>query len=195
MDTPTAPNNAPPARFVEALESIRAADFPRELQLEEIPAPVRAAPFAVALEARLESDDLTDAASGSFVLLHEPGGHVVWDGDFRIVTVAKAELEPELGEDPFVAEVAWSYLAEALEMESLPRAQLAGTVTRTVSESFGSLKGRGIRVGVEVRASWTPGGPDVGDQLSAWLRFLTKLGGVEPLPPGVTALRPRPGPA
>jgi hypothetical protein len=187
----TSPAQAPP-RFVEALESIRRADVPQEVELDEIPAPTRAAAFAVALEACLPAaDDSSDTASGSFVLLHEPAGHIVWDGDFRIVTVAKADLEPELGADPFVAEVAWSYLAEALELESLMCSELAGTVTRTVSESFGSLKARGVKVGVEVRASWTPTGPDVGEQLTAWLRFLAHLGGVEFLPAGVTALRPR----
>jgi hypothetical protein len=180
----------PPPQFVAALQSIRAARLPSRVELEEIPAPSRLAPFAVALEARLPGDDLPDPASGSFVLLHEPAGHVVWDGDFRIVTVAKAELEPELSEDPFVGEVAWSYLVEALELESLDRSALAGTVTRTSSESFGALKGRGHRVGVEVRASWTPKGPDVGAQLAAWLGFLAQLGGVEPLAPGVSPLRP-----
>ncbi|MDR2347734.1 MAG: DUF3000 domain-containing protein [Bifidobacteriaceae bacterium] len=181
---------APPARFIAALESIRSGDYPRHAALEEIPAPTRAAAFAVALEARVPAGSEDESASGTFVLLHEPGGHVVWDGDFRIVTVAKATLEPELGADPFVAEVSWSYLAEALELESLPRAELAGTVTRTVSESFGALRARGPSVGVEVRASWTPDGPAIGPQLAAWLGFLTQLGGVEPLPPGVSPLRP-----
>ncbi|MDR2381662.1 MAG: DUF3000 domain-containing protein [Bifidobacteriaceae bacterium] len=189
METRSA--SSPPPRFVEALQSIRRADFPREIELEEIPAPTRAAPFAVALEARLPGTELPDPASGSFIALHEPTGHVVWDGDFRIVTVAKAELEPELGEDPFLAEVAWSYLVEALDSEPLNWSALAGTVTRTVSESFGTLKGRGSRVGVEVRASWTPGDTEIGEQLVAWLRFLAHLGGVELLPPGVSPLRPR----
>ncbi|MDR2252424.1 MAG: DUF3000 domain-containing protein [Bifidobacteriaceae bacterium] len=179
----------PPPRFVEALESIRRASFPPEVELEEIPAPMRPAPFAVALEARLPRDEESDAASGSFVLLHEPEGHVVWDGDFRIVTVAKAELEPEFALDPFVAAVAWTYLVEALDQESLPRAELAGTATRTVSESFGSIKSRGTTVGVEIRASWTPEGAEIGAQLVAWLRFLAKLGGMELTPPGVTVLR------
>ncbi|MDR1117942.1 MAG: DUF3000 domain-containing protein [Bifidobacteriaceae bacterium] len=180
-----------PERFVEALESIRAADLPREVDLEEIPAPTRAAPYAVALEARIGGDEEdAESASGSLVVLHEPGGHLVWDGDFRIVTVAKADLELELGDDPFLAEVIWSYLAEAVDLESLRGSELAGTVTRTVSESFGALRDRGLRVGVEVRASWTPDGPGVGQDLAAWLRFLARLGGVELLPPGVAALRP-----
>ncbi|MDR2377938.1 MAG: DUF3000 domain-containing protein [Bifidobacteriaceae bacterium] len=189
MERPS--SDRPPARFVEALESIRRADRPRLAVLEEIPAPVRAAAFAVAIEARLPGLDEADRSSGSFVLLHEPGGHAVWEGDFRIVTVARADLEPELGADPFLAEVAWTYLAESLELESLSMRHLAGTVTRTLSESFGGLKMRGSSVGVEVRASWTPEGPDVGAQLCAWISFLAKLGGVEPVPTGVTALRPR----
>ncbi|MDR1634590.1 MAG: DUF3000 domain-containing protein [Bifidobacteriaceae bacterium] len=183
-------NDQPPARFVEALESIRRAELPSQAVLEEIPAPVRAASFAVAIEARLPGADDSDCSSGSFVLLHEPEGHAVWEGDFRIVTVARAELEPELGADPFLAEVAWSYLAESLDMESLAMGHLAGTVTRTLSESFGGLKMRGSSVGVEVRASWTPGGPDIGEQLIAWIGFLAKLGGVELLPAGIVALRP-----
>ncbi|MDR1441075.1 MAG: DUF3000 domain-containing protein [Bifidobacteriaceae bacterium] len=181
----------PPARFVEALESIRAVRLPNQAVLEEIPAPVRAAAFAVAIETRLPGPADTDHASGSFVLLHEPDGHAVWDGDFRIVTAARAELEPELGADPFLAEVAWSYLAEALEMRSLAMKHLAGTVTRTLSESFGGLKMRGASVGVEVRASWTPNGADVGHQLVAWIGFLAKLGGVELLPDHVIPLHPR----
>jgi hypothetical protein len=184
-----------PARFVEALESVRAAALAARgrmrIELEEIPAPVRLAPFALALEARAPdpADPGREAASGSAVVLHEPGGHPVWEGDFRFVTVAKAQVETELGGDPFLAEVAWSYLAEALETESLPFSVLAGTVTRTVSEFFGTLSSRPLAVGVEVRASWTPDGPDLGPQLVAWLRFLGKLGGVEPLPPGVAPLR------
>ncbi|MDR3107943.1 MAG: DUF3000 domain-containing protein [Bifidobacteriaceae bacterium] len=187
------PRGEPPARFIAALESIRAADWPRQAVLEEIPAPVRAATYAVALEAHLPGPDDTDHSSGSFVLLHEPGGHAVWEGDFRIVTAARADLEPEMGADPFLAEVAWTYLAESLELESLAMKHLAGTVTRTLSESFGGLKMRGSSVGVEVRASWTPDGPDMGDQLIAWITFLAKLGGVELLPVGVIPLRPPAG--
>jgi hypothetical protein len=186
----SSPDDLPPDRFVEALESIRAADLPGQAVLEEIPAPVRAASFAVAIEGRLPGPEETDHSSGSFVLLHEPGGHAVWEGDFRIVTVARAELEPELGADPFLAEVAWTYLAESLDMESLTMTHLAGTVTRTLSESFGGLKMRGSSVGIEVRASWTPLGPDVGAQLVAWIGFLAKLGGVELLPDGVIPLHP-----
>jgi hypothetical protein len=124
------------------------------------------------------------------VLLHQPGGHPVWEGDFRIVTVAKTGLELEFESDPSLTELAWAFLVESLEMPPLAMAHLAGTVTRTSSEPFGDLKSRGPSLGIEVRASWTPTGLDIGDQLSAWLSFLADLGGVELLPAGVVALRP-----
>ncbi|MDR1799181.1 MAG: DUF3000 domain-containing protein [Bifidobacteriaceae bacterium] len=180
----------PDSRFAEALESIRAARTD-QVVLEEIPAPARAATYAVALEARVPGGDGEDAAAGSIIVLHEPGGHVVWEGDFRIVTVAKALVEPELGADPFLAQVAWCWLAESLDTAGIGFSHLAGTITRTVSETFGDLKVRGDQVGIEARASWTPSSPDVGPHLAAWLGFLMRLGGIEPLPKGVVSLAAR----
>ncbi|MDR1394270.1 MAG: DUF3000 domain-containing protein [Bifidobacteriaceae bacterium] len=181
-----------PSRFKEALESIRQAELPQQVILEEIPAPARVASYGLALEASLPGDqDDSDAAAGSFVLLHEPGGHAVWNGDFRIVTVARADLEPELATDELTGQVTWTWLVEALNLESLATGELAGTVTRTISEPFGSLKRRGWQAGIELRASWTPTGPDVGQQLTAWLSLLAKLGGVELLPRDVAVLRHR----
>jgi len=171
-----------------ALESIRQASCPSEVKLHEIPAPTRVASFAVALEANAFHPDGEAAALGSLILLHEPGGHTVWEGDFRAVTVAKTRLEDELGADPCLAEVAWSWLVEALEGLDLV-GRPAGTVTRTASESFGSLKDRANQVGLEVRASWTPAGPQAGRHLEAWLDFLAMMGGVQLLPTGVTSLR------
>jgi len=148
------------------------------------------ASFAVALEAVAYHPGGEEASLGSLILLHEPAGHSVWEGDFRAVTVAKASLEDEMGPDPFLAPVAWSWLAEALEGLDLV-GRPSGTVTRTISESFGSLVTKANHVGLEVRASWTPVGPAIGPHLEAWLNFLAKMGGVMFAPAGVTALRPR----
>jgi len=180
-------SSLPPERFRAALESLSQAQIPGEVKLAEIPAPTRIASYAVALEASVASPVESDAASGSLVVLHEPGGHSVWDGDFRCVTVAKTRLEQELGPDPFLAQVAWSWLAETLEEVEIA-GRPSGTVTRTQSESFGELIGRSEQVGLEVRASWTPVDSDAGVHLEAWLNFLAKLGGVEFLPQGVSCL-------
>ncbi|MDR0944810.1 MAG: DUF3000 domain-containing protein, partial [Bifidobacteriaceae bacterium] len=158
-------NAQPTERFSRALASIRDWTYPPEVHLQEIPAPTRIAPLSVALEARVPASlrapgpgagtggpavpagDSGDLAAGSFILLHDPNPPGVWGGDMRIVTVVKAQLEAELGSDPLLGEVAWTWLAEALDTEMPAPLHLAGTVTRTLSESFGDLRPRGSEVG------------------------------------------------
>jgi hypothetical protein len=183
-------DGVPTARFAEALESVRALRLRPDAAVTEIPAPSRIAPFAFAVEARIGGEDGAEA-SGSFVLLHNPDPPAVWEGDLRVVTLAKADVEEEMGPDPLLAEVAWTWLTEALDAAGPLPAVLSGTVTRTQSESFGSLRPRGTTVGLELRASWTPLTADAGAHLAAWLDFLARLGGLEPLPAGVLRLRAR----
>jgi Protein of unknown function (DUF3000) len=57
-----------------------------------------------------------------------------------------------------------------------------------VSESFACLAERKTTVEIEIRASWTPTGPDVGIHLSAWSDLLCMIAGLPPLPEGVVAL-------
>lgn len=153
--------------------------------MAETEAPHRIAPFAVALSGSIPASH-GDLAAGSFILFHDPKPPHVWGGDLRIVTLARAEVEVAgYGEDPALPEVIWTTLAGTLDaIGPLPH-ELAGSVTRTLTESFGSLRPRGHRVGLEVRASWTPPTTDVGAHLGAWLRFLRILGGSELAdPPG-----------
>ena len=57
-----------------------------------------------------------------------------------------------------------------------------------MSESFAALADRPASVEMEVRASWTPLGPDMADHLEAWADLLCTVAGLPPLPEGVTAL-------
>ena len=111
-----------PADFLFALGTLRQARCRSELHLDEIPAPSRLAPFAVALGAevigpgdspaggpvhgpaaaalaRASGSDDVELATGRFILLHDPDGSAVWDGEFRIVTYIRAQLEAEMGND------------------------------------------------------------------------------------------------
>lgn len=192
MITPDA--DVPPA-FVQALEALGARRLRAEVRLSEIPAPARIAPFAVALSGEVApaDDELvpeTEAASGRFVLLHDPAGQEAWEGTFRVVTLVRAALDPEVGSDPLLCEAAWSWVEDALAQAGAAHHALGGTVTRVVSQSFGALAERPGEVEVEIRASWTPDG-DVGDHLSAWSTVLCTAAGLPPLPDGVTALSPR----
>ena len=170
-----------PERFEEALLSMRSAPRPRGLVLDEVPAPRRLAPFAAALTAEtVESALGTPLASGRFVLLHDPAGQDAWNGDFRVVVMASARLDDELGTDPFLGSVAWSWLTDALEAAGVGYHHLVGTATRVLTESFGGLELSESHAHVELRASWTPVTADLGPHLSAWYELVQVASGREP---------------
>jgi len=181
-----------PAEFTQALRALREVQLRPEVRVEEVPAPSRIAPYAVALTAEVVTAGLPaegeELASGRFVLLHDPSAPEPWDGVWRVVTFARAELEPELANDPMLGGVGWSWLMDALKARDAPYAAEGGTVTRVVSESFAALGERKATVEMEIRASWTPTGPDLGVHLQVWSDLLCMIAGLPPLPEGVVAL-------
>lgn len=182
-----------PETFRAALASLRAATVRPEVVLTEAPAPQRLAPYAVALTADVLVED-EEVATGRLVVLHDPAGHEAWAGTFRVVTFVRADVEPELAADPVLAEVGWSWLEEALAARGLVAGALSGTVTRVTSEGFGGMAEKAPTTELEVRASWTPQGPDVGPHLLAWSDLLCTAAGLPPVPPGVTPIPSRRGP-
>ncbi|MFI7589212.1 DUF3000 domain-containing protein [Spongisporangium articulatum] len=184
------PSGAPEA-FLRASAEVRASvsapSMRPEVEFEEVPAPQRIAPYALALSADVVLDD-EELATGRFVLLHDPSEPESWEGPFRIVSFVKAALEPEMGADPMLGQVGWSWLTDALADDSAGHLAAGGTVTRVLSETFGELAGPAGTVDIEIRASWTPLGP-LGAHLTAWATLLCTVAGLPPLPPGVTALR------
>lgn len=127
-------------------------------------------------------------ATGRFILLHDPAGQEAWGGTFRVVIYIKAELEPEMGNDPLLASVAWTWLSDSLAQHGVAHSHAGGTATRILSESFGSLKERQASNDVELRASWTPTGTRFGTHLEAWADMVCSFAGLPPLPDGVLAL-------
>ena len=183
-----------PAQFLAALDSLRNHRVRPEVHLTEVPAPARIAPYSVALSGELPAgaggalDDHAELATGRFVALYDPAGQEAWDGTFRIVTLVRAHLDAELGNDPLLAEVAWTWLLDSLAAEGAPARALSGTVTRILSQSFGSLETHPDDVEVEIRASWSPPGSDLGPHIRAWGALLCTSAGMPPLPEGVTSL-------
>ncbi|MBB2899721.1 hypothetical protein FHR75_000509 [Kineococcus radiotolerans] len=181
--TPGAPG-APPA-FEAAVAAVRAVRLRSEIVLSEVPAPARIAPFAVAVagDVVVDGDEL---ATGRFILLHDPSRPAEWGGDFRVVTYARADLEAELGGDPMLGQVGWSWLEEGLATSGALATGVGGTVTRVLSEGYGALAGRPASVDVELRASWTPADPaDIAAHLHAWGVLVCTVAGLPPLPEGV----------
>lgn len=191
MDSRRVPGENP-AEFAQALRDLRAARLRPEIRLTEVPAPTRIAPNALAMSAEVVTagvlDEGDELASGRFVLLHDPSAPEPWDGVWRAVTFARAVFDPELANDPMLGAVGWSWLTEALGNHSAAYLAEAGTVTRVVSESFAGLADRGATVEMEIRASWTPTGPNVAAHLQAWAELLCTIAGLPPLPEGVVAL-------
>ena len=175
--------------FAHALRSLHESRLRPEVRLTEVPAPSRLAPHAVAMTADIvDTSDGEDLATGRFVLLHDPSEPEPWGGAWRVVTFARAELEPEVAGDPMLGAVGWSWLTDALQAHGITPGNLAGTVTRVVSESFADLEEREPDVEMEIRASWTPADSAVGVHLQAWGAMRGTVGGLPPLPAGVTAL-------
>lgn len=177
--------------FEDAVRAIRAVVVRPEFVLEETPAPQRLAPHALAITAEMADLD-DDSASGRFVLLHDPDGIEEWEGTFRAVVFIRANLEPDLVDDPLMAEVAWSWFTEPLH--GLDVRQVGGTVTKSTGDSFGTMAGKRPAGSVEIRASWTPVGapePDLDDHFRVWLTALATAAGVTPLPSGVVSVTQR----
>ncbi|WP_345576554.1 DUF3000 domain-containing protein [Streptomyces prasinosporus] len=192
----------PPPPFRAAVDALRGARLRPQVEVEPAPAPKRLAPYAYALEATVVDDDEQDMADGRLVLLHDPAGHDAWRGAFRLVTLVRAELEPEMAADPLLPDVCWSWLTGALAARGLAYGEPSGTVTRASSHYFGGLSARPAASQIEIRASWTPregpgGAPDTAAHLTAWCDLLAQVAGLPPASPGdasVVTLPQRRGP-
>lgn len=181
-------------RFERIAETLRHTPTRAEVSLDQVPAPTRLATFGVALSAEvLDGED--QIGSGRLVLLHEPGGHEAWDGEFRCVTFVRATVETDVAADPMLPGVGWSWLIESLDGQPIDYTAVGGTVTSVTNESFGSMADQPGGAEVEIRASWTPLLPLSGDteahargHAQAWLDLMCTAAGLEPLPDGVVAL-------
>lgn len=177
-----------------AAAAVRAADSRTELTIDEIPAPTGLAPFAIALAADISParhDADSELGTGRLVLLYDPSEPVEWGGRFRVVCFAQAPMETDIGLDPFLADVTWSWLIDALDDHGAEYTSASGTATKIISTGFGELARQGDGAQIELRASWTPSGIDLGAHVKAWGDLLCMLAGIPPLPDGVRLLTQR----
>lgn len=172
-----------PALFAEAVAAIRGAETRSELVLSDIPAPTGIAANAIAMSGDVRpSQHGVDSllGSGRFVLLYDPEEPEAWGGPFRVVCFAQAPLETDIGLDPFVAEVAWSWLEDALDARDAHYTAASGTATKVLSTGFGELADQGDGAQLEVRASWSPGASSIAASVEGWSELLCLLAGLPP---------------
>jgi hypothetical protein len=187
----TAAATPTPHVFARAVEALQAAKTRPELTITEIPAPGGLAPHAVAFAA-----DVTPArhgvdspiGTGRFILLYDPAAPDAWGGEFRVVCFAQAPLETDMGVDPFLASVAWSWLTDALDARGATYIAASGTATKILSTGFGELASQGDGALIELRASWTPTDHEIGSHVEGWSELLCMLAGLPPAVEGVSLL-------
>src|SRR5262245_65732174 len=126
--------------FAHAVRGLRSARPRPEITLEEVNPPARLAPYAFALSAVVPRGEDDEAASGRLILLHDPAGHEAWEGTLRLVTYVTAELDAEMATDPFLPEVGWSWLTDALDPQGARYKAVAGTTHQTPSTTSGELR-------------------------------------------------------
>jgi len=174
------------ADFEAAAAQLRSAHLRSELQVREIPAPDRIAAHSIAFAAGVvrgsahPSDGAGDSpyGAGRLILLGDPGSAEDWGGPYRIICFAQAPLEMEIGTDPFISDVAWSWLIEALDSRGAEYTFASGTATKTLSTGFGTLEEQGDASQIEIRASWTPLGNNFAAHAEAWGELLCLLAGL-----------------
>lgn len=173
--------------FSQILSELHGMRWRPGLVVEEIGSPQRIAPYSIAISAELMQDD-DELANGRLILLHDPAGNDAWDGTFRIVSYARADVDLDMVADPLLPDVAWSWMNDALEAHGASHGHLAGTVTASYGKAFGDMEGAQDRAEVELRSSWTPTlgarDPLVG-HLRAWQDLLGLVAGSPVLPEGV----------
>jgi Protein of unknown function (DUF3000) len=181
------------AAAVAALEAGRdeVAEVRDDLVFEDHPAPKRLAPHAAALMVTAYRDG-EEAGTARLVLLHDPGGQDGWTGTFRVVAQVHADVEEEMAADPLLGEVGWSWLTDALDLHAPGYGAPSGTVTRVITEGYGSKADDPPSTGFELRASWCPDDDEAEDEVCGAILALSDVlaaaAGLPAQPPGTRAL-------
>ena len=89
------PLNRIPQVFARAADVLRSPREDARIDISEIPAPSKLAPYAIALGAEVGADeafqaasgeDIEELATGRIVLLYDPARPEEWDGDCLLYT-------------------------------------------------------------------------------------------------------------
>ncbi|MDR0960828.1 MAG: DUF3000 domain-containing protein [Propionibacteriaceae bacterium] len=183
----------PPARFSDAITDLATFSWTPAVTIEELRPPDHLAPFSAAVSADVVHHG-DDVGYGRLILLHDPAGRDDWDGYFRCVTYARADVSLETVHDPFLASVGWSWLMDALDSDDAVYREPGGTVTTVASTPFGAKADDDARGEIEIRASWTAQLDDAhrfSAHIGAWQSLLCLIAGIPAEENGVISLHPR----
>jgi hypothetical protein len=182
-----------PLSFATAVHDLTSFPWHPQIRITELEPPAHIAPYSAAVDADIITND-EEIGSGRLILLYDPMGNESWQGDFRCVTFAQAEVTADMVHDPFLAYVGWSWLTDALSARGAIHTGESGTITTTASTPFGAKQHEGQQSQIEIRASWTPLIDDnhqLTEHLFAWQDLLRQVGGLPPADDTVIPLTSR----
>lgn len=161
--------------------------FRAELNVLHAPAPKKLAPYGLSLLGEIDLDQ--HFADSRVVVLYNPVGDPSWGSTVRVIIFVKADIEPELADDPLILQIGWDWLTESLTKFEATALELSGTVTRTSARGFGAISEVNPST-IEIRASWSPPSmEEIPLHLSAWGELVCTTAGLEP--EGITNLTSR----
>lgn len=176
-----------PADVQAAALSIRAIEPRAELEVEEIEAPNGIADYAIAFSAGVKSETSEvsgNLGTGRFVMFWSSTPQENWTTNFRVVCYARSPLEINIAADAESTDITWDWLTDALSIAGAEHSALAGTTTRIVSSGHGMMSSESDHAEIELRASWSPHGTDLGRHFQAWQNVVSVMSGFT-LTPGV----------
>lgn len=176
-----------PECFRAAVESMKAARVRSEISTTSIRPPKNLAPFADGVGFEVVQPDIDvipelsgGDAFGRLILLHDPGSGETPDGTMRLVAYIQADMESSLAQDPLLPQVTWQWLREGMEETQARFENLGGTVTCTSSVRYGDMEDPEEAFQLELRASWTATGCDLGAHAEAFATVLAHVAGLPP---------------
>jgi len=179
-----------PAQFASAALSLGEPLLREELISEQIPAPEKIAPWALAFAAQAPNpaDTPMNRGVGRIVFLYDPEQHETWGSNMRVIAYGKSPLENDLGVEEDVAHFWWEELMRSLKSHGAKFSHEAGTVTKMTSTGMGSLANDPSASEVEIRASWSPQHDELGPHLAAWQDLIAAMAGFGIEGAGVTRI-------
>ena len=170
-----------PDQFKLAAMGLKEAMLRSELETNEIPAPPKIAPFALAFSAQVPNpaDTPMNRGVGRLVFLHNPEEFDTWGSNMRVIAYGKSPLENDLGMQEDAANYWWEWLMRALEFRGAKFSHEAGTITKMSSTGMGALATDKDHSEVEMRASWSPQEDNLGPHFAAWQDLIAGMAGFE----------------
>jgi len=178
MSTFDMPDNIP-SEFATAAIGLANPKLRTELDTQQIDAPEKIAPFALAFATQVPNRAETpmNRGVGRIVFIYDESQFETWGSNMRVIAYAKSPYENEMALEDDYANFCWGLLTRSLTNNEVSFSHEAGTVTKMTATGMGSLSDEKVGSEVELRASWSPTDKDLAKHFAAWQDLVAGLAG------------------